>query len=188
MNGEHKRDIGTSNRPLAILSEGEWKSLQIPYLEAANFISDARHLIVSLGGELGLTLPFVERYEPKKLGLVFLEENARRDQEGMPRSERLALAELLSQPQAPPVTFSIGDMVGLAVYSLDFARSAQASVTALAIGAKPHALAFGIACLAQDNMEVVCRVPGGYRPLDVQPSGRLYFYEVEDRFEPTAYL
>ena len=61
-------------------------------------------------------------------------------------------------------------------------------VTGIALGSKPHALALGLAALSEDNMEVVCRIPKAYKPLDVQPTGELAFYEIEDRFEPAAYI
>jgi hypothetical protein len=44
-----------------IFSDGDWEALQIPYLEAERAIPTSRDLIVSMGGEIGLSLPFIER-------------------------------------------------------------------------------------------------------------------------------
>ena len=37
-------------------------------------------------------------------------------------------------------------------------------------------------------MEIVCRVPKRYTMLDVPASTTVMLYEIEDRFEPYAYL
>jgi hypothetical protein len=175
--------------PRALVSEGEWQSRQIPYLEPRDVVADNRDLLVTLGGELGLSLPFIEKFEPRRLGLVFIKETAPTAGTPMPQSEQSALSELLGEPNALRTDISLGDVVGVANHAVEFVRQSKArTITGIAIGAKPHALALGIAALAADQMEVVCRTPAAYKPVDVKPSGRLFMYSVEDRFEPCSYL
>ncbi len=50
------------------LSEDECHSRQIPYLEASKYIANDADLLVTLGGEVGLSLPIIERLTPGGLG------------------------------------------------------------------------------------------------------------------------
>ena len=43
------------------ISEGKWDSLSVPFFEAGAPIPRSRDLLVTLGGELGLTVPFIEK-------------------------------------------------------------------------------------------------------------------------------
>jgi hypothetical protein len=175
--------------PRSLLSEGEWFSRQIPYLEAADYIADDCDILVTLGGELGLTLPFIERYEPRRLGLVFISETAPGGAQPMLSSERLAYEELLSEPNARRTDLPVCDAIAVASHAYEFAKSSVArGVTGIAIGSKPHAIGLGLAALATTNMEIVCRTPAAYRQVNVAPTGRLMIYEIEDRFDPTSYL
>jgi hypothetical protein len=172
-----------------IISEGEWESLQVPYLGAERAIPGARDLFVTMGGEIGLSLPFIEKYEPTKLGLVLIKESLVQTPEKLLPSERAALNELLSEPNVLRKDVGLCDVVTLTRETISFcAESRVDAVSGIALGAKPHALALGIAALSQENLEIVCRIPKRYRPLDVAPTGDLAFYQIEDRFEPGAYL
>lgn len=185
----NNQDSTSLSGPRSLLSEGEWFSQQIPYLEAEDYIADDCDIIVTLGGELGLTLPFIERYEPKRLELVFIGETAPRDAQPMLSSERLAYEELLREPNARRTDLPVCDAVAAASHAYQFARSSEArGVTGIAIGSKPHAIGLGLAALATANMEIVCRTPTGYRPINVTPTGNLMLYEIEDRFDPVSYL
>jgi hypothetical protein len=175
--------------PRSILSEGEWFSRQVPYLEADDYIANDCDILVTLGGELGLSLPFIERYEPRRLGLVFITESAPDRVGPMLPSERLAYEELEREPNAERVNLSLCDAIGVASHALDFANNSVArGITGMAIGSKPHALGLGLASLANRNMEIVCRTPAAYRPINVTWSGELMLYEIEDRFDPISYL
>jgi hypothetical protein len=174
--------------PRSLLSEGEWFSRQVPYLEAEDYIANDCDVLVTLGGELGLTLPFIERYEPRRLGLVFISETAPGAHPMLP-SERLAYDELLREPNAKRTDLPLCDAIAVASHALEFAgASAARGITGIAIGSKPHALGLGLAALANTNMEIVCRTPAAYRPINVAASGKLMLYEIEDRFDPASYL
>src|SRR3546814_306352 len=86
--------------PRPLLSEGEWHSRQIPYLEASEYIANDADLLVTLGGELGLSVPFIERFEPRRLGLICIEETSPSRNVPMLQSERMAYDELLREPNA----------------------------------------------------------------------------------------
>jgi hypothetical protein len=183
--------VGSSSLsgPRSLLSEGEWFSRQVPYLEADDYIANDCDVLVTLGGELGLALPFIERYEPRRLGLVFISETAPGSAQLMLPSERLAYEELLREPNATRTDLPLCDAIGVASHVLQFVgASAARGVTGMAIGSKPHALGLGLAGLASTKIEIVCRTPAAYRPINVAASGRLMLYEIEDRFEPTSYL
>jgi len=175
--------------PRAILSEGEWHSRQIPYLEPRNIIASDRDLIVTLGGELGLSLPFIEKFEPRRLGLIYIKERCPDRPAPMLASERSALDDLLREPNVQRADIDLCDARGAAQHAMDFARlSTAGTVTGVAIGSKPHALGIGLAALADKKLEVVCRTPASYRAADVKPDGRLFAYQIADRFEPFSYL
>ncbi|WP_237479944.1 hypothetical protein [Lichenibacterium dinghuense] len=170
-----------------IISEGEWISQQVPFLEADLFPSK-RDLIVTMGGEVGLSVPFIERYEPRRLHLILISESLVQHPDKLPDSERHALTSILSEPNVQRSDVSLTDVKGVIASVNSFLSSSRSDVTTgVAIGSKPHALALGISALSQSTMEVVCRIPKRYIPLDVRSSGRFSVYEVEDRFEPTTY-
>jgi hypothetical protein len=174
--------------PRSLLSEGEWYSRQVPYRESENYIANDCDVLVTLGGELGLTLPFIERYEPRRLGLIFIGESAP-DAHPMLPSERLAYKELLREPNVNRTDLPLCDVIAVASHALQFASSSAArGITGMAIGSKPHALGLGLAALANTNMEIVCRTPAAYRPTNVAATGKLMLCEIEDRFDPASYL
>lgn len=175
--------------PRALVSEGEWRSYLVPYLTAREYLPGSRDLVVAMGGELSLSLPFIERVEPRRLELIFIKETAPSGRRRMLNSERSALEELMGEPNSHRIDCRLGDIIGVAVKAVAFARASQSSgVSAMAIGAKSHALALGLAALSESNVEVVCRTPTSYRISSVFPSGKMYFYEIEDRFEPCSYI
>lgn len=111
-------------------------------------------MLVTIGGEVGLTVPFIEKYEPSRLQIVGIEHSF---------GEQEQLNELLKEPNVSQIKFDVCDALGVAGYAADFSRSSQEDiVTALAVGSKPHALGLGIAALGSKNMEIVCRVPKRY--------------------------
>jgi hypothetical protein len=177
----------TPGGPLSIISEGEWTSQQIPYLEASDMFSSKRDLIVILGGEIGYSLPFIERYEPERLGVVFIRNGL--DVDALVGSEKAAYAELTSEPKLQRADFDIDDVLGVLAHVHDFCNSGELRpVVGLAIGSKAQSLALALAALDLDNLEIVCRIPTGYSNVDVMPTGRVFLYEIEDRFEPTSYF
>ena len=175
--------------PRSLLSEGEWHSRQIPYLEASEYIANDADLLVTLGGELGLSVPFIERFEPRRLGLICIEETSPNRAVPMLRSERMAYDELLREPNAVQEDIKLCDAVGVARYAISFIENSTArGVTMMAIGSKPHAIGIALAALSDPRVEVVCRTPASYRVVDVHPSAEPMFYEIEDRFDPVSYI
>lgn len=165
--------------------EGDWSSVQVPYLEAENFIPDARGLIVSLGAEISASVPFIERYEPIQIALFSVDDEPTRINVSAIEKERRLLSELEALPITQSSSAKLEDAVLVASRSQAFCRERRnMSVTGLAIGSKPHALGLGIAAMGVPNLEIVCRLPSMYAPGDVVPTGEVFLYSVEDRFEP----
>jgi hypothetical protein len=165
--------------------EGEWSSVQIPYLESNTFMPDARGLIVALGAEISASVPFIERYEPTRIALISVEDVADRIDTSAIKSERRLLSELESLPITTSTTVPLEDLLSVAETARAFCREQSGkAITGLTIGAKPHALALGLAALSVSNLEIVCRLPSKYLSVDVTPTGRVFVYSVRDRFEP----
>jgi len=172
-----------------LISVGEWTSVQIPYLTADQFMPSSRDLIVTLGGEIGLSLPFIERTEPRNLSLIFISESAPNAGKSMHKSEAQAYAELMEEPNVARFDVGLSDMLGVARFSSSAAQgTTSGGVTGMAIGSKSHALGLGLAALIEGKLDVVCRIPTGYSPLDVHPRGDVHFYRIVDRFEPHSYF
>jgi hypothetical protein len=162
------------------ISEGKWDSMSVPYFEAEVPIPKSRDVLVTIGGEVGLTVPFIEKYEPSRLQILGIERSF---------GEQEQLNELLREPNVAQSKFDVCNAMGVATFASDFSKSSlEDVVTALAVGSKPHALGLGIAALANSKMEIVCRVPKRFTMMDIPASGRISLYEIEDRFEPHAYL
>lgn len=169
------------------MSEGDWQVEPIPYLDADG-IPQKPDLTIAVGGEIGQTIPVVEGYEPGRLRIVFVTPDEKKSAATQIKSEEVALASLRAYPGSEFNYFDIGDILSVALSVVAFSRASIEPLVGFAVGAKSHALAFGIACLAIDKMGVVCRVPASYRALNVPPSGKFHFYEINDRFEPSGYF
>ncbi len=166
-------------------SEGEWSSVQVPYFEANDFMPDARGLIVSLGAEISASIPLIERYEPARISLLSVKDQPERIDTSLIEVERLSIRELESLPFTTSESFLLEDLLSVAEACRAFCRERpDMTVTGLAIGAKPHALALGFSALSVPNLEIVCRLPSKYISGDVVPTGKVYIYSAEDRFEP----
>lgn len=187
--GDPSTDPTPSPDARGIISDGEWSSLQVPYFNAKVAIPNSRDIIVAMGGEIGLSLPFIEKYEPATLSLALISESIVQQPELLLPGERAALNELLAEPNALRTNVPLCDVAALTSHAVAFARKSLSEVVSgIALGSKPHALALGLAALSEPNLEIICRVPKRYKPLDVAASGPIWFYEIEDRFEPSAYF
>lgn len=76
-----------------------------------------------LGGEVGLTLPFIDRYEPRRLDLAFISEAAPSGANPMLPSEKLAYEELLRGPNAKCTNLPLCDAIAVASHALQFANA-----------------------------------------------------------------
>jgi hypothetical protein len=171
-----------------IVSEGAWESIQIPYLSSENVMPNRRDVFASLGGEVGLSVPFIEKYEPSRLGLGFISEGIIKDPSKLIHSEKVALESILKEPNISQYDFALLDVLGVVQTVQSFCRDSKAdAVTGLALGSKTHALALGIAGLGTRNLDIICRIPQNYRQIEVMPTGIVSRYTLWDRFEPEAY-
>lgn len=167
-----------------IVSEGDWTTAQVPYFEGDNYTPDKRDLFISLGGELTNAIPIIERFEANELRLYAVEHTETRLPRAQYDGEAPIRQRLSDMPNAYNMSFALEDIVGLAE---DVLRTKHLPATCLAIGPKTHALAFGLAALASDSIQLVCRTPGRYLANDAYPSGRVFLFQIQDRFEPRAY-
>jgi hypothetical protein len=175
VNLEYGTDRNTEE--LGFISEGIWSSLQIPYLGADNPIPRKRDLFVSMGGEIALSVSFLEKYEPERLGLGVVKEGLVDSQDHRRLSEEAALQDILAEPNVIESRIGVSDAVGLVRVMWEFVRVATAdTVIALALGSKPHEIALGIVAMSFRNCEVICRIPKVYYPIDVPPTGRVALY------------
>jgi hypothetical protein len=173
--------------PISIFSEGEWASQQIPYLEANDMFSAERDLLVIMGGEIGYSLPFIERYEPSRLGVIFIKGTY--NPEDFVGSEQTAYADLTSEPTLLRADYPIEDMISVLQNAHDFCRGSDGkNIAGLAIGSKSQSLGLALAALDIENLEIICRIPSSYTNSEVLPTGRVFYYCIEDRFEPMGYL
>lgn len=172
----------------ALTSKGDWTSRQLPFYGGRDVFPKSRDLLVSMGGELGLAVPFVAKTEPRRLTLIFIEETAPSEERDMLESEKLAYRELMTEPGAERSNLGLNDALAVAQKAQSVVeKSAADCVSMMVLGAKSHALAFGVVALANESVEVISRVPFGYNALNVKPTGQIHFYEIEDRFEPLNY-
>lgn len=177
----------TGNRTL--VSVGDWRPELIPYLTAVELMPVRRDLLVTLGGELGMACAFMDRIEPERTMLVFIEEDAPGTNHEMVPTEQSAFKRLVEDSRAEKRELSLGNVIGVAESVISFVRESNCGgVSGMALGAKSHALALAIASLSEARLEVIARVPSSYKGLDVLPSGTIHFFEIVDRFEPCSYI
>ncbi|KAB2686787.1 hypothetical protein [Brucella pseudogrignonensis] len=177
--------VGTERPQIGLVSQGNWTSEQIPYLEAENYVPDKRDLFISVGAEITEATPIVNRFEPNNLTLFHIDQGNLRLPNSLMDKERPALDQLLAYSGVKEERFKLNDVAGVA---LSILQQSKCGTTCLAIGPKTHAVAFALAALANRNIEVVCRSPEKYIVNDVKPSGVRYFYRIQDRFDPLSYM
>ncbi|MGP9820029.1 hypothetical protein ACTZWW_08440 [Salinarimonas sp. NSM] len=182
--GKYEFRLGKAVGHGSLISEGEWTSLQVPYFEGETYVPSRRDLFVSLGGEVSSALPLIERFEADRMCVFGVTGSKERLPSVQYESELTARELLLATPCVEAFEYDLFDVVGMAKETI---RCLERPTTCFAIGAKTHALAFGIAALANEKFQVVCRSPSRYSHNNAIPSGRVFVYQVEDRFEPLAY-
>lgn len=168
-----------------LVSEGEWSSVQVPYLESCNYVPSQRDLCLGIGAEISVAMPLVERIDPKRMRLFEISDSSLRVPTTILNIEAKAIDVLMTFPSASRISFAPNDALGVAS---DVLRFTERSTTCLAIGSKPHAVGFALASLADERIEVVCRAPRAYTFGEVHPTGTFYRYVIEDRFDVCPYL
>ncbi|TPI28302.1 hypothetical protein FJW08_21240 [Mesorhizobium sp. B3-2-1] len=176
--------IDVAGKPLGLISEGEWATSQIPYLESEDYVPDRRNLYISVGAELTQASPIVDRFEPNGLVLYHITEGHRRLPSSVIDRERPALQQLTAFPGVRQEQFELHEIAAVALSVL---QNRSAGTTCFAIGPKTHAVAFALAALADDQIQVVCRTPTTYVVNEVKASGKIYFYRINDRFDPASF-
>lgn len=176
--------IDVVGRPNGLISEGEWTTSQIPYLESEDYVPDRRNLYISVGAELTQASPIVDRFEPNGLVLYHITNGHLRLPSSVIERERPALQQLISFPGVKQEQFELHEIAAVALSVL---QNRSAGTTCFAIGPKTHAVAFAIAALADDQIQVVCRTPTTYVMNEVMASGKTYFYRINDRFDPASF-
>jgi hypothetical protein len=173
----------------ALTSSGKWTSRQIPFLAAESTFPDTRDLTILMGGEIGMALPLVAKIEPSRLSVIFIDETAPGESENKLVEEMQAYHTLIGDYDADEVRIPLGDALSVAEHLENICSDSESEcITLMVLGSKSHALAAGIVGLSCSNADVVCRVPKSYLTLDVHAAGGIFFYEIEDRFEPSNYL
>ena len=178
-------EIENTNIKNGIISEGDWNTIRIPYFEGVEFIPRIRDLFISAGAEFIAARSYIEFFDPNQLALYIVSNNEKLMSRVGLRHEQRALEELKRLPATQTSAFDVADIVGLAKAILGQRKN---PTTCLSIGPKPHALSVGIAGIADRQIEVLCRIPTNYSAISVEPTGRIFHYRVEDRFEPSSYL
>jgi hypothetical protein len=166
-----------------LVSEGEWRSVQVPFFESSDFAAERRDLCISTGAEISVAMPLVERMDARRINVIeILGSDAR-----VPKvaHELAALARIKSESNVTSASFDLHDVIGVAQHIIS---CREIAMTCMAIGSKPHSIGLAIAGLADDLIEIVCRAPGGYVAGEVKPAGKIFRFSLEDRFEPLSYL
>lgn len=53
-----------------LISEGDWSSVQVPYLESREYAPSKRDLCIGVGAEISVAVPLIERIDPDRMRLV----------------------------------------------------------------------------------------------------------------------
>lgn len=169
----------------SVVSMGDWAMLQVPYFEGREFTADRDHdLFISVGLEMHAVMEYIERNEPRNIQLLGLTGGDKRVQRELLEGSQSKIDAVLRLPNASLSNFSLSDVVGV---SRKLMEIKDRKTTCLAIGSKPHALAMGLAALANKKIEVTCRVPASYNGNDIPAAGSVHRFEIRDRFNPASY-
>lgn len=167
-----------------LMTVGDWSIVQIPYFESVEFITSSHPTVISLGAEIKACIPLVERIEPKVLHVLHIENFAVRIPSKVAKREEPFLDMLSQNYGAQNKSFPLGDIHSIGNYVKNLAKD---PIRCLLLGPKLHAIGILLAGVAEENIEINCRVPSSYSSADVSASGICHFIKIFDRFDPENY-
>jgi len=175
------RALDANQHQAYVFTEGDWTSVQIPYLEGDYRPSAQRKLLVTMGAESAITESFIRRYQPDILNFVIPSPSATVEMEQSISSEINMLIRRFELAERNTVKVAPNDMLGCAEACKEmvgFAYDEDISIACL--GTKPHAVGATIVAINSGSATIICRAPLRYKESDGKPTGKSNLYKIVD--------
>ena len=164
---------------IGMVSEGAWATAQVPYLEGGGYVAKNKGLYIGMGAEIGPSVPLIEEISPSRIKIYRIKKSAERISKNILDEQSRFLNMIIEGKEELILEHELNDVISVAE---DILKSKDPHIIGLTIGSKLQAVAFGLAALARDNIEVLCRKPHAYTYSNVSPTGTVYRTTITDRF------
>jgi hypothetical protein len=176
------REVQESTFAKYIYTEGEWRTVVVPFLEGAQGLGSGRRVYASLGFDGGQSYQVISQYDPDELLPIMSNPGYTEHYTQLAIQENQKLITSMGIPTDRILQCYAADACGLLARIMDFEITAPPDheVLHLCFGSKPHALALGLAATIVGRASVVCRIPGKYVERQTQPSDVSWLYTIRD--------
>lgn len=166
-------------------TEGDWNTVQIPYLEGNYKPSFLRKLIVLMGAESNATENFLKRYQPDRTALIVPRPGVTEVIDAAVKASANSLKRRLEIPNSRVAEVGPQDAVGAAEACSQLAKPENNVDTSfVCLGTKPHCIGAALTCLVRSELTMICRSPRGYQHTPGVPNGRSSVYHIQDLSNP----
>ena len=162
-------------------TRGSWKIIEIPGLEAREYILNKKLFVVSAGWEGSRYRSVVAKYEPDRLGILLPDPGFTSDYTYTSREECKPLIEEYNLGLDAIVSAPAGDAIAAwQVLKAPALNIDDHHIAYLTFGPKPHSLAMGIRGFLYDEISVIYRIPEEYTKIEVKPNGIFWRYDIKN--------
>jgi len=166
-------------------TEGDWRTVQIPYLEGDYKPSYLRKLIVLMGAESNATENFLKRYQPDRTSLIVPRPGVTDVIDAAVEASAKSLKKRLEIPRAQVIEVAPQDAAGAAEACSRLAENrSNVDISFVCLGTKPHCIGAALICLTKPNLTMICRSPRRYQHSPGNPNGFSSIYDIQDLSNP----
>lgn len=165
-----------------LFTAGGWKPVNVPELSGKWDPNKKRFYLVAVGFEGNKTLRLVSRAEPDRVSLLFPDPGSHREYVARTESENRELIRTLLIPEDQIIRAPAGDAIAAwqALSSRQVERVTTENTYYVCCGTKPHCLALALRALALEYPAVLYIVPDSHKPVDVEPTGKFWRFDIQD--------
>ncbi len=176
------RDVQESTFAKYVYTEGEWKTVVVPFLEGEQGLGSGRRVYASLGFDGGQSYQVISQYDPDELLPIMSNPGYTDYYTQLAIQENQKLIVSMGIPSERILQCYAADTCQLLanITDVEMTSPQDHEVLHLCFGSKPHALALGLAAVVSGRASVICRIPGRYIERQTQPSEVSWFYSVRD--------
>lgn len=162
-------------------TQGDWRSVLVPYLEGGVSPERKTRLIATTGFEAFQARTFIRSYEADAHQLIVASPGFLSEYDEKARREARSLIKGLDLDRKSVAYCHAGASIDVAKQVLGLLAGSRWYDIGLCLGTKPHAIGVGMAALADPTLTVVCRTPVAYVESETPATGHSWIYEVMDR-------
>lgn len=163
-------------------TEGEWRGVEVPYLEESINAGQERNILVALGFEGGKSYRFIKGYDPDRVTAIICDPGFTPEYTQIAQEENRFIINSLELDETDIIKIGAGDMVSVFRFADHYAGQVVGNValTFYGLGTKPHAIGLGLASIVAENVPMIARLPQRFVETKTMSSGTSWLYTIRD--------